>query len=166
MSEEAMELFETALEAYQDEPTHVGGVNEAAAVIAAAMAADKAEIARLEAENAALRERLAGSMPIAGGNPFKNATSGGISAKHWRHPMLTPKQIELPAITSIAQISEWLAAVGSGAWTWTRNSRCKYVDIKFDTRRGAYRILDRDGHQITFEQLTYQLRSEAPSHAG
>lgn len=71
--------------------------------------------------------------------------------------------IEWPAATSVSQIGEWLAAVEAGQWSWVKNTRCKYVDIKFDTRRGAYRILDRDGNPITFEELCWQYSGETPA---
>ena len=74
--------------------------------------------------------------------------------------------ITAPPITSTVQVSEWLDAVATGRWTWTRNTRGKYVDLKLDTRRGAYRILDRDGHEITFEQLCWQYPAPLPIPEG
>lgn len=70
---------------------------------------------------------------------------------------------DMPPITSSADIAEWLDAVATGRWTWTRNTRCKYVDLKLDTRRGAYSILDRNGRPITFEQLRWQYPEPAPT---
>ncbi len=53
-------------------------------------------------------------------------------------------------------IAAWIEKVRSGEWIWARNSICKYVTIKFDTRAGAYRIEDRDGNEISFAQLRHQ----------
>lgn len=75
----------------------------------------------------------------------------------------TAPEIIAPAITLTADIAEWLDAVATGRWTWTRNTRCKYVDLKLDTRRGAYCILDRNGEQITFEQLRWQYPAPLPT---
>ena len=55
-----------------------------------------------------------------------------------------------------AKLAEWLASVASGEWIWPRNSRCKYVNLKIDTRAGAYRIEDRDGKPISFDELLFQ----------
>lgn len=44
-----------------------------------------------------------------------------------------------------------------GEWCWTRNSRCKYVELVVDMRDGEFTILDRDRKKISFEDLKYQL---------
>lgn len=59
-------------------------------------------------------------------------------------------------VASFSQLARWLTTVSSGRWVWGLNSRCKYVTIIIDTRSGAYKILDRDGKSITFEELEYQ----------
>ena len=41
-------------------------------------------------------------------------------------------------------------------WSWARNSKCKYVSVRFDMRDGGFVLLDRNGSRITFEQLKYQ----------
>ena len=41
-------------------------------------------------------------------------------------------------------------------WVWRRNSQCKYVSLRFDTRGGDFIILDRDDNRITFEELKKQ----------
>lgn len=71
---------------------------------------------------------------------------------------------EPPVITDSGTIAAWFCALNTGAWTWTRNSRCKYVTLKIDTRRGCYRIEDRDGNQISFDDLNYQLLTERTTH--
>jgi hypothetical protein len=63
-------------------------------------------------------------------------------------------------VATVADLAGWLACVATGRWAWHRNSPCKYVTLKIDTRSGAYQILDRDGNEITFEQLEYQYRQE------
>lgn len=49
---------------------------------------------------------------------------------------------------------------GTGVWTWTRNSRCKYVSMKFDMRDGAFILLDRDGKRIEASDLINQHKDE------
>lgn len=63
---------------------------------------------------------------------------------------------------SIPAIIDWLRAVHSSNWTWSRNSRCKYVTIKIDTRHGAYRIEDRDGKELLLEELLHQFGVSPP----
>jgi hypothetical protein len=41
-------------------------------------------------------------------------------------------------------------------WVWFKNSRCKYISLKFDMRDGAFIILDRDSKRITLEELKEQ----------
>jgi hypothetical protein len=65
-----------------------------------------------------------------------------------------------PPLVTFEQVREWLAEVEAGRWSWTRNTRCKYVDIKLDTRRGAYAVHDRDDKPITYEQLRWQYGRE------
>lgn len=68
-------------------------------------------------------------------------------------------EAELPTtgdIVPTADLSAWLAAIVRGDWTWASNSPCKYVTLHIDTRRGAYRIEDRDGNAISFHALLRQ----------
>jgi hypothetical protein len=53
-------------------------------------------------------------------------------------------------------LAAWLADVAEGRWIWPRNSRCKYVTLKIDTRAGAFQVLDRDDKPLTAEELLYQ----------
>lgn len=71
---------------------------------------------------------------------------------------------DLPSRTIIPPhvISRWLDDVDTGRWSWHRNTRCKYVSIKFDTRVGAFRIQDRDGIDITIDELLYQYGQDQP----
>lgn len=62
-------------------------------------------------------------------------------------------------IASLQELYHWLSDVYGGRWQWYRNTRCKYVTLKIDTRSGAYQILDRDGIEITFEELERQFSS-------
>jgi hypothetical protein len=69
--------------------------------------------------------------------------------------------ITMPApLVTFEQVRGWLDEVEAGRWSWTRNTRCKYVDIKLDTRRGAYALHDRDGKPITYEELRWQYGRE------
>ena len=53
-------------------------------------------------------------------------------------------------------IADWMMHVASGSWTWVRNTRCKYVTLGIDTRRGAYLANDRDGKPLTADELLWQ----------
>jgi hypothetical protein len=64
-----------------------------------------------------------------------------------------------------SDLALWLNRVASGEWNWVRNTRCKYVTLKIDTRRGAYAILDRDDKPLTASDLMWQYSSETPSLA-
>jgi hypothetical protein len=47
-------------------------------------------------------------------------------------------------------------------WTWLKNSRCKYIEIRIDTRDGGCIIRDRDGNRISPKQLMYQYSENNP----
>jgi len=59
-------------------------------------------------------------------------------------------------VATFAQVIEWTQSVCAGEWSWLRNSRCKYVTVRLDTRAGAHALLDRDGHEITLDELRWQ----------
>lgn len=52
-------------------------------------------------------------------------------------------------VLTFDELIAWATAVRDGEWTWTRNSRCKYVTLHIDTRHGAHSIADRNGTGIT-----------------
>jgi hypothetical protein len=57
---------------------------------------------------------------------------------------------------SFDDLAEWVDMVRQGRWSWTRNTACKYVSIRIDTRHGAHRLEDRDGNEISFADLRRQ----------
>ena len=54
------------------------------------------------------------------------------------------------------RLLRWLNRARSGRWLWAYNQRCKYINVRIDTRSGHCVIHDRDGNRITPEQLEYQ----------
>lgn len=44
----------------------------------------------------------------------------------------------------------------SGKWAWVENMRCKYIELRIDTRDGGCIIRDREKVRITPEQLANQ----------
>jgi hypothetical protein len=70
-------------------------------------------------------------------------------------------------IATFDALLDWMRSVSAGEWTWLRNSVCKYVTIKLDTRAGAYRIEDRNDNSLSLDDLVYQFNSIAtPSTEG
>ena len=61
-----------------------------------------------------------------------------------------------PETVTFEQLIAWLERVRDFDWGWFANTRCKYVDLRIDTRRGAFALLDRDGNKITLEELNHQ----------
>lgn len=53
-------------------------------------------------------------------------------------------------------LDDVLAVVRDPRWTWTRNSQCKYLDLRLDTRDGRVFVCDRDGRPIGLEDLRRQ----------
>lgn len=49
-----------------------------------------------------------------------------------------------------------LKAISRGDWFWGANSRCKYIEIRLDTRDGGCVLYDRDRVRISPEQFAFQ----------
>lgn len=54
-------------------------------------------------------------------------------------------------------VADALAIIQDPRWQWALNARCKYVELRIDTRDGRCIIKDRDGQTITLKQLSRQL---------
>lgn len=59
-------------------------------------------------------------------------------------------------VATFDDLIAWLTEVNAGRWHWCQNSQCKYVEIKIDTRSGAYGLQDRDGKSLTLDELKRQ----------
>lgn len=79
--------------------------------------------------------------------------------------MMAPRKshsgVELPfrgyRLAEVLLVLAAITADDTGLWTWWKNSRCKYINLRIDTRDGGFvRIFDRDGHEITLDELKYQ----------
>lgn len=44
-------------------------------------------------------------------------------------------------------------------WSWAYNHECKYVDIRFDMRDGAFTLMNQNRERICLEQLEWQYKS-------
>jgi len=51
---------------------------------------------------------------------------------------------------------EVLDIVSNEDWCWGRNSKCKYIDLRIDTRDGHCVIQDRNGVVISLDDVKYQ----------
>lgn len=64
--------------------------------------------------------------------------------------------------TGAFDILAWMKRVRNGTWIWARNTQCKYVTIRVDTRSGLCSIRDRDGNYIKLHELEWQYSRETP----
>lgn len=55
------------------------------------------------------------------------------------------------------EILPTLKKISRGEWFWGNNSRCKYVEIRLDTRDGGCILYDRDRVRISPEQFAHQI---------
>ena len=53
-------------------------------------------------------------------------------------------------------IDDVLAVIRDPKWMWPLNSRCKYVTLRLDVRDFHCIIMDRDGNEITLDELKHQ----------
>ena len=67
---------------------------------------------------------------------------------------------ELLRWDSVKDVIEVLQKAMSEEWSWSSNTRCKYIDLKIDMRGHSCQIRDREGIVISVEKLKYQLNLE------
>lgn len=60
----------------------------------------------------------------------------------------------------LSKIQDVLDKVKTFEWSWTKNSRCKYINVRIDMRDGHCYITDREGKEIKLEELQYQYSSK------
>lgn len=56
-------------------------------------------------------------------------------------------------------LSPILETLHSPAWSWVRNTDCKYINVRIDMRDGHVLLTDRNGKIITIDQLRHQYKS-------
>ncbi|MGX5662196.1 hypothetical protein [Diaphorobacter nitroreducens] len=66
------------------------------------------------------------------------------------------KKIETNTWDHFGDILPTLKAISRGEWYWGANSRCKYIEIRLDTRDGGCILYDRDRVRISPEQFAFQ----------
>lgn len=107
-----------------------------------------------EAVQLVAKHRLAHSLPSQA-----DETSGEMRLRTINHEIRDDLIAAAPETVAFEDLIAWLSTVRHFSWTWTANTRCKYVGIRIDTRRGAFAILDRDGNKITLDELRHQHRA-------
>ena len=46
-------------------------------------------------------------------------------------------------------------------WSWSKNTRCKYIIVRIDMRNQKCILRDQDGKPLTLKELEYQYESKA-----
>jgi hypothetical protein len=57
---------------------------------------------------------------------------------------------------NIEDVLPILQKMKNDEWDWSRNTRCKYIELRIDMRDGGCIITDRDRIRINPEDLAYQ----------
>jgi len=104
---------------------------------------------------------------------FGEITNGDTGETHWDDCWTCEGKGEIPDTVEfknkkniwdhIAQFEKIYNKMKKGEWSWTRNSRCKYVDLRVDMRDGGCIIMDNKGERISPEQLAFQYSKETPN---
>lgn len=66
------------------------------------------------------------------------------------------KKIQSNTWDHFGDILPTLKAISRGEWYWGMNSRCKYIELRIDTRDGGCILYDRDRVRISPEQFAFQ----------
>lgn len=72
------------------------------------------------------------------------------------------EKIETNQWDSIEDVIAILRKVATREWTWSRNTECKYLDLRLDMRDGGCIIKNREGVRISPEYLAWQYSKETP----
>jgi hypothetical protein len=56
----------------------------------------------------------------------------------------------------LALVIDVIEAAKRGDWCWSGNSQCKYIDLRIDMRDRGCLLKDRDGNEITIDDLRQQ----------
>lgn len=68
------------------------------------------------------------------------------------------KRPELPPEAAHwSPVADVLAVINDPRWSWVRNTPCKYIELRIDTRNQACLIYDRDKRPMTLRELSRQL---------
>lgn len=57
---------------------------------------------------------------------------------------------------NVSELFSVIVTLLMSKWCWVANSRCKYISIRIDMRDGKYLLMDRDGEEITVDELRHQ----------
>lgn len=89
------------------------------------------------------------------------AGRASLAASAGREPVAQPtedvrKKIQSNTWDHFGAILPTLKAISRGDWYWGANSRCKYIEIRLDTRDGGCILYDRERVRISPEQFAHQ----------
>lgn len=79
-----------------------------------------------------------------------------------------PQHQPTPDVQAKMAVNQWdhfgdilptLKAISRGDWYWGANSRCKYIEIRLDTRDGGCLLFDRERVRISPAQFAHQSHS-------
>lgn len=68
-------------------------------------------------------------------------------------------KIESNTWDNLGDVLPVMVEMSKGYWYWGANTRCKYFELRIDTRTGSCIIRDSDRVRISPEQLAHQSRS-------
>jgi hypothetical protein len=98
---------------------------------------------------------------------FKDTEQAAIEAWNRRAALSTQPAAPSPVVAVVEHTGrEWdhvddvlavIERMRSGEWYWGSNSRCKYIELRIDTRDGGCILRDRESVRITPAQLAKQL---------
>lgn len=105
----------------------------------------------------------AADMATAAAQGFRDGVAS-VAAGAGSEPVAQPtedvrKKIQSNTWDHFGAILPTLKAISRGDWYWGANSRCKYIEIRLDTRDGGGLIYDRERVRISPEQFAHQGRA-------
>lgn len=92
---------------------------------------------------------------------YQIAEPAPLAASAGSEPVAQPtedvqKKIQSNTWDHFGAILPTLKAISRGDWYWGANSRCKYIEIRLDTRDGGCILYDRERVRISPEQFAHQ----------
>jgi hypothetical protein len=81
---------------------------------------------------------------------------------HWASPLRLNKYEQThnrDQIDRFVETIKRLSVEDDYDWSWAYNSKCKYLNLRFDMRDGGFILTNDEGHRIELPQLEWQWKA-------
>ncbi len=80
-----------------------------------------------------------------------NTLDNKIETNTWEEPKDLKELFDF-----VLEASKAKSPIKDRVWSWTKNSECKYIDIRIDMRDGGFILRNRNDKRIELKDLKFQ----------